>query len=439
MSKINLNNYEAYLLDYFEGSLNELDCNELKGFIKQNPQLNIDFEDFNLPILKVETNEFEIKNSLKKNKCDYENQVIISYLENCLPAEELLEFEQKLSVDFELQNTLTEFKKTYFKKDLSKEKLNKNQFYISNNYKLQLLIFNYFEGNLNQSEKIKFEDDLISNKFLQNEIKLYSKTKLVAENEKINKSNLYKSEGGEIINLTHENELLNFPTTINQSDLKIIYPNKNDLKKSTTKIITLFNSFKFVAVAASVLLVITFLFKLLVPQTYYGKSFYSNNFKFYSPNLLKVSQSNTTNNSNLLSNSFKSSHQYNVTNSVIKNYNFNNVITDSLVNQTTKLLVKPTVKKDSLINSIDVNIASKIKTDTIIYTEKLEPLLVIKEIKENEEDDFETIIPVKKSNFWSKAVNLANNLNILGFKTLKAKENNNNYSIAYKSFVIEKK
>ena len=64
---------------------------------------------------------------------------------------------------------------------------------------------------------------------------------------------------------------------------------------------------------------------------------------------------------------------------------------------------------------------------------------MMKEIKENEEDDFETIIPVKKSNFWSKAVNLANNLNILGFKTLKAKENNNNYSIAYKSFVIEKK
>ena len=48
-----------------------------------------------ISILKVETNEFEIKNSLKKNKCDYENQVIISYLENCLPAEELLEFEQK--------------------------------------------------------------------------------------------------------------------------------------------------------------------------------------------------------------------------------------------------------------------------------------------------------------------------------------------------------
>jgi hypothetical protein len=443
MSKINLNNYEAYLLDYFEDNLNELDCIELKQFVKLNPQLNINFDDINLPVLNVDTNEFENKNTLKKKKHDYENQLILAYLENCLSANELFEFEQKLSVDVELQKAVNEFKKTYFKQDLSNEKLNKNQFYISNNYKLQLLIFNYFEGNLNQSEKIKFEDDLISNKFLQNEIKLYTKTKLIAESVRLNKSNLYKSEVDEIINLTKELELQHFPATINQPELKIIYPNKNELKKSTTKILTLFNSIKYAAVAACVLFVITFMFNLLMPQNQFGKSLYTSNFKFYSQKLNKTTYFHSINKSNSIFNSTLSLKHINSTNNLVKN-NFNNKIYnnnyyDSLNHQSNKMLVKSIVNKDSLINNLDVKIASTLKIDTINNSEKLEPLLVIKEINEHEEEEIELINPVKKSNFWSKAVNLANNLNVLGLKAIKAKENNNNYSIAYKSFAIEKK
>jgi hypothetical protein len=69
-------------------------------------------------------------------------------------------------------------------------------------------------------------------------------------------------------------------------------------------------------------------------------------------------------------------------------------------------------------------------------------VLVLNEERDNESDIDDISIPVtkvKKSNFWSKAVKLAANLNGLGIKSLKAKDLNNEYIIAYNSFGIEKK
>lgn len=180
-----------------------------------------------------------------------------------------------------------------------------------------------------------------------------------------------------------------------------------------------------------------------MPQNQFGKSLYTSNFKFYSQKLNKTTYFHSINKSNSIFNSTLSLKHINSTNNLVKN-NFNNKIYnnnyyDSLNHQSNKMLVKSIVNKDSLINNLDVKIASTLKIDTINNSEKLEPLLVIKEINEHEEEEIELINPVKKSNFWSKAVNLANNLNVLGLKAIKAKENNNNYSIAYKSFAIEKK
>lgn len=51
MSKINLNNYEAFLLDYLEGNLSAEDTADLLLFVSHHPELEIDLDD-ELPILE---------------------------------------------------------------------------------------------------------------------------------------------------------------------------------------------------------------------------------------------------------------------------------------------------------------------------------------------------------------------------------------------------
>ena len=302
MQNINLNNYEAFLLDYFEGNLTELEIIELKQFANLNPQLNINLNAIELPILKSKNNTFEFKNSLKKDDFYTENEEVILYLENKLPQNKLSEFKQKLSENASLQIAVNEFKKVYFIPETVKEKLNKENYYISHNYNLQFLIFNYFEGNLTHSEKLKFEDELILNKILQNEIKLYSKTKQIAENVVFDKSILYKLNAFEIKNLSIDSEAKFFPNTINRADLTLKFPNKNNLKKSSTKIITLYNSFKFVAVAALIILVINICLKLFLNQNYIGKSMFTSNLKFNSHKLVAKNNSIASINPYLLKN-----------------------------------------------------------------------------------------------------------------------------------------
>ncbi len=65
---INLNNYEAYFLDYHEGSLSPALVKELMEFIAQNPELKDEFESFQEVTLNdTEGIKFSDKESLKKS------------------------------------------------------------------------------------------------------------------------------------------------------------------------------------------------------------------------------------------------------------------------------------------------------------------------------------------------------------------------------------
>ena len=44
--KINLHNYEAVFLDYYEGNLSAEDVSELLLFLENHPELKEDFESF---------------------------------------------------------------------------------------------------------------------------------------------------------------------------------------------------------------------------------------------------------------------------------------------------------------------------------------------------------------------------------------------------------
>lgn len=89
--KINLNNYEAYFLDYHEGSLSLDLVRELMEFLLQHPELRAEFESFE-PITLKDTEEvaYEEKEALKKqltgiNASNFD-EYAIEYIEGNLPA-----------------------------------------------------------------------------------------------------------------------------------------------------------------------------------------------------------------------------------------------------------------------------------------------------------------------------------------------------------------
>ena len=95
--KINRDNYEAYLLDYFEKELDPATVAELMLFLEMNPDLKADFEEFeNISLVPDTSISFPDKNSLKKtviaatpdiNEKNYE-EYFIAAVENLLsPAE----------------------------------------------------------------------------------------------------------------------------------------------------------------------------------------------------------------------------------------------------------------------------------------------------------------------------------------------------------------
>ena len=67
MHKIDIHNYEAYLLDYSEGNLTgELQV-ELELFLIQHPELEINLDELSLVTIENEATSFSNKISLKKS------------------------------------------------------------------------------------------------------------------------------------------------------------------------------------------------------------------------------------------------------------------------------------------------------------------------------------------------------------------------------------
>jgi hypothetical protein len=65
MTGINLHNYEAWFLDFYDGTLNAVQCQELFFFLEKNPKLKSEFENFELVILSPEPTNFDEKSILK--------------------------------------------------------------------------------------------------------------------------------------------------------------------------------------------------------------------------------------------------------------------------------------------------------------------------------------------------------------------------------------
>ncbi len=129
MSNINIHNYEAYLLDYYEQQLSAELTAELVLFAELHPELNIDLEDTELEYLTPEKVEFTNKDYLSKiERIEY---LVIAQTENVItPSEssELLQFKQQFP---EVENLIVAYQKSILPNEVivfpNKENIRKNK------------------------------------------------------------------------------------------------------------------------------------------------------------------------------------------------------------------------------------------------------------------------------------------------------------------------
>lgn len=104
---INLNNYEIYFIDFFDGNLTAKGESELMLFLASNPGLKKEFDDFENINLEKEEMVFSQKSSIKKtgiqafasvNEETYEN-VFVAFYEDDLSNNEKMELEQFLGLN----------------------------------------------------------------------------------------------------------------------------------------------------------------------------------------------------------------------------------------------------------------------------------------------------------------------------------------------------
>jgi hypothetical protein len=99
MNKINIHNYEAYLLDLAEGELSSADEKLLMLFLNENPELKKEFGFVNLEKVSAENIYFENKLGLKKTEILTDvtsnnfDELCISRLEGDLNNKEVVEFD----------------------------------------------------------------------------------------------------------------------------------------------------------------------------------------------------------------------------------------------------------------------------------------------------------------------------------------------------------
>ncbi len=126
---ININNYEAYLLDYYEGRLNTKFIEELKTFVIMHPELNIDLE-HSLIYIDNEPKEIINKTTLYK----FDEDAIIAYVEDVATDNEKTKINNSLQDNAWLQKEISLYQKTKLQPDYNitfnnKEKLKKRPVY----------------------------------------------------------------------------------------------------------------------------------------------------------------------------------------------------------------------------------------------------------------------------------------------------------------------
>lgn len=405
MGQIDLNNYEAYLLDYFEGNLSEEMLVELKSFVREHPELEIDLTDTVFPVVEKERLEVDFKDDLLKKDSDVPNADLLDYLEGNLEGFDKVAFELKLSQDAELQRELAAFRKTFlqpspahvfdFKDSLSKTE---DELLLSNR------VISYFENELGLTERRAFEAELKTHEALRKELSLVQETRLIA-------------------------------------DTAVVYPSKELLLKEV-KVVVLF-SYR-AAMAAAVLLVFGLAVFFMINNKD-GKELEGNKLAFNA--VFKKGQRarrslhsplNVNNNASVVA-AHKKRSRYEINNQGQQETNI--AVNNSTLNAVQVMTVSTTATanvNESLpaLATNSVNNASETSGgEPVIRYTNINALSV-------SADNEETVAVAEKpkKGFWKRAVSIARQVNGLGVKAVKGEEKENeSYSLSFNSFSVVKK
>jgi len=409
VAKINLDNYEAFLLDYSDGNLSEAEHAELLVFLLAHPDLKIDLNELDLPTLNVDYTSFEHSSDLKKNNTDLWDEKLFDAVEGNLSETDLAHLEQAMAADTSLRHAHELLKKTKLVSDNQLKFETKAQLFKTEDDVLLLdKSIAYLENTLPIAEKKAFEKELFQNKALKKDLELTSKTILKA-------------------------------------DFSVVFPDKELLRK-TAKVIGLFRLRNVAAMAAAITLIagFTLVFK-----------FYSSSEKIeiaqtkpLAPNdnanaPLAVAKENAVTNNKaetdaLAHKEFKKSSSKTVAN------------TSDVFETVAKKEKTEAVEIESEINSAKINneklVASNDLSPAEISTDNTSEPIVFsthyKSIDEiSEEEDFaDALLENQQKGVWKKAVALAKRAHMMGFKTIDGQENSGQrYRISINSFSVEKK
>lgn len=120
MGRIDIHNYEAYLLDFLEGNLQNEGQVELELFLIQHPELDIDLAELSPVSLEKIVIQYSEKNSLKRSATDLVSEIqMIAYIEQQLPIQERLHVEKSCALNASLFKELNLYKATIAAPDSS--------------------------------------------------------------------------------------------------------------------------------------------------------------------------------------------------------------------------------------------------------------------------------------------------------------------------------
>ncbi len=118
-AKINISNYEAFVLDFMEGNLSQEDILLLKTFVLTHPELDIDLNDTELVSLEIDSVLYNNKENLKKTSPLLSDEQFVDYIENNLNNKQKAAFEKTIAADKFLQKELEVYKRTVLVADNS--------------------------------------------------------------------------------------------------------------------------------------------------------------------------------------------------------------------------------------------------------------------------------------------------------------------------------
>jgi hypothetical protein len=123
--QINLQNYEAYFIDYIEGKLDTKTIGELKEFLVSHPELQTELEQYTSVSIPTDAIIFNEKPALYKFKFDETpinkntyNDFCIAYYENILNEEKKAELLRFIETNPEFKNDFLLYKKTYLQPEV---------------------------------------------------------------------------------------------------------------------------------------------------------------------------------------------------------------------------------------------------------------------------------------------------------------------------------